>query len=160
MLHWGAATGWCYVFVKSLCSPVHPYLQRDWEVKLALSLFTCPLIWVNFTLSHTLLVFLSERCWLQNQLMSLDMWVQQMHSSWILKPQLSPSCLKFMSVRDTRHTPVKLSINKLEHVILKSTEGLEHRCSCQLQDKYFYMDPKSKNSVMDWPGYVLLGQLG
>lgn len=37
---WGAVIRCHYVFVKALCSPVHLYLQWDWELELALSLFT------------------------------------------------------------------------------------------------------------------------
>lgn len=81
----GAAIGSCYVFVKSLLPSVHLYLQWDCKLELALSLFTWPLIGVSFTFPCTPLVFLSEHRWLQQLLMSLDMWVKQTDSNWILK---------------------------------------------------------------------------
>lgn len=46
-----------------------------------------PLIWVSFTFSHTPLVFLSEHSWLQQRLMSPDMWVKHRDRGWILKRQ-------------------------------------------------------------------------
>lgn len=46
-----------------------------------------PLIWVSFTFSHTPLVFLSEHSWLQQRLMSPDMWVKHRDRGWMLKRQ-------------------------------------------------------------------------
>lgn len=61
-----------------------------------------PLIWVSFTFSHTPLVFLSEHSWLQQRLMSPDMWVKHRDRGWILKRQHPFPPLPAVHVSPTR----------------------------------------------------------
>lgn len=70
-----------------------------------------PLIWVSFTFSYTPLVFLSEHYWLQQGLMSPDMWVKHRDRGWILKRQHSPSAYSSrLSITRTSRKTIKMTV--------------------------------------------------